>query len=70
MMIDQQPQRPTGGPHEPTTERLTRQAERARARFEEELRGLVADLRDARRAVRDSPLPGEWGDGKEGRAGE
>jgi hypothetical protein len=70
MMIDQQPQRPGRDGGDRTTERLTREAERARARFDRELRLLLDDLRDARRAVRESPLPGEWGDRKEGRAGE
>lgn len=40
-------------------ERAIGRAERARDRFDEELDGLIADLHEARDAIRANPLPGE-----------
>ena len=40
-------------------EEATVRAEHARALFDRELDALIADLHDAREALRDSPLPGE-----------
>jgi hypothetical protein len=36
-------------------------AERAQDKFARELDGLIADLREAREAIRANPLPGEGG---------
>jgi hypothetical protein len=48
-------------------EGAVRRAESARARFDQELDGLIHDLREARDAIKANPLPGEGGgDGEAG----
>lgn len=47
-------------------EEATARAEHARALFDRELDALIADLHEAREALRESPLPGEGPAEKDG----